>query len=112
MILTAKDGVTYKVFPNMSEKVLDENESVLQSCIVGATSGADQVLRAYIAVSKEDLSRTADIEETLRQHCEEKLPSYARPTFYEFRDSLPLTAAGKIDYRALEERAAKECKGE
>ena len=108
VILTAKDGVTYKVFPNMSEKVLDENESVLQSCIVGAASGADQVLRAFIAVSKEDLSRTADIEKALRQLCEEKLPSYARPTFYAFRDSLPLTAAGKIDYRALEQLAAGE----
>ena len=103
VILTAKDGVTYKVFPNMTEKVLDENENVIQSCVVGADSGADQVLRAFIAVSKESLERAAEIEQALRRHCEEKLPSYARPTFYEFCDTLPLTAAGKIDYRALED---------
>lgn len=105
VILTAKDGVTYKVFPNMTEKVLDELEDVIQSCVVGAESGADQVLRAFIAVSKESVSRQTDIEQVLRRHCEEKLPSYARPTFYEFQESLPLTAAGKIDYRALEERS-------
>lgn len=105
VILTAKDGVTYKVFPNMTEKVLDENENVLQSCVVGAESGADQVLRAFIAVSTDTLHLTAEIEQKLRRQCEEKLPSYARPTFYEFRDALPLTAAGKIDYRALEKIA-------
>lgn len=102
IILTVKDGVTYKVFPNMTEKVLDENEDVIQSCVVGVCSGSDQVLRAFISVSKKSLSRQNAIENALRIHCEQQLPSYARPTFYEFRENLPLTAAGKIDYRALE----------
>jgi acyl-CoA synthetase (AMP-forming)/AMP-acid ligase II len=31
-----------------------------------------------------------------------KIPSYSRPAFYEFSESLPLTAAGKVDFRALE----------
>ena len=102
VILTAKDGVTYKVFPNMTEQVLDENEDVIKSCIVGAKCGVDQVLQAFVVVSMGNLTQKARIEKALRQHCEDKLPSYARPTFYEFRDSLPLTAAGKVDYRALE----------
>ena len=108
VILTAKDGVTYKVFPNMTEKVLDENESVIESCVVGAEFGTDQVLRAFIVVSKENLVQVADVEQALRRHCEEKLPSYARPTFYEFRDMLPLTAAGKIDYHALEKYSTED----
>ena len=106
VILTAKDGVTYKVFPNMTEKVLDELEDVIQSCVVGAESGTDQVLRAFVAVSEENLTRQTNIEQLLRRHCEETLPSYARPTFYEFQESLPLTAAGKIDYRALEKHVS------
>lgn len=102
IILTAKDGVTYKVFPNMTEKVLDGNESVVCSCVVGAVSGANLVLKAYLAVSEENLPRKEEIEKELRALCERQLPSYARPTFYEFRKKLPLTAAGKIDYRQLE----------
>lgn len=102
IILTAKDGVTYKVFPNMTEKVLDENESVIYSCVVGAVSGANLVLKAYLAVSEENLPRKEEIEKELRALCERQLPSYARPTFYEFRKELPLTVAGKIDYRQLE----------
>ena len=107
IILTVKDGVAYKVFPNIPEKVLDENEYVIQSCVIGADSGSDQVLRAFIAVSKDNLARKDSIETALRARCTEKLPSYARPTFYEFRESLPLTAAGKIDYRALEKEAKR-----
>ena len=105
VILTVKDGVAYKVFPNMSEKVLDGHEAVLQSCIVGAVSGTDQVLRAYVAVAKTDMARTPEIERDLRERCEQSLPSYARPTFYTFREALPLTPAGKVDYRALETEA-------
>ncbi len=105
VILTVKDGVAYKVFPNMSEKVLDGHEAVLQSCIVGAVSGTDQVLRAYVAVAKADMARTPEIERDLRERCEQSLPSYARPTFYTFREALPLTPAGKVDYRALETEA-------
>lgn len=108
IILTAKDGVTYKVFPNMTEKVLDENESVIYSCVVGAVSGANLVLKAYLAVSEENLPRKEEIEKELRALCERQLPSYARPTFYEFRKELPLTAAGKIDYRQLENEEGKK----
>lgn len=105
MILTTKDGVAYKVFPNIPEEVLAEHGDVLQSCIVGAVSGGNEVLRAYVVVSSESLSETKRIEEELRRICEEKLPIYSRPTFYEFREQLPLTAAGKVDYRALEKEA-------
>ena len=87
------------------EKVLDGHEAVLQSCIVGAVSGTDQVLRAYVAVAKTDMARTPEIERDLRERCEQSLPSYARPTFYTFREALPLTPAGKVDYRALETEA-------
>ncbi len=104
MILTTKGGIAYKVFPNMAEEILESHTSVVQSCIVGANDGDDQVLRAHIMVSKEDISKNVEIEKELRKICEGKLPSYSRPTFYCFSDSLPLTAAGKVDYRELEKR--------
>ena len=34
--------------------------------------------------------------------CAEKLPEYVQPVDYKFRDELPLTPIGKIDYLALE----------
>jgi acyl-coenzyme A synthetase/AMP-(fatty) acid ligase len=110
MILTTKDGIAYKVFPNMTEEILDLHEAVIQSCIVGAADGDDQVLRAYIMLSVKEYENRDQVERKLRGLCEEKLPSYARPTFYEFSDQLPLTAAGKVDYRMLEEMSANKNK--
>lgn len=102
VILTTRDGVAYKVFPNIPERVLASHTSVEQSCIVGVKNGDDDALRAYVVLKTEDRDKTTDIESELRRICNEELPSYSRPTFYVFLDKLPLTAAGKVDYRALE----------
>ena len=102
VILTTKDGVAYKVFPNAPEEILDSHEAVVQSCIVGAKDGDNQVLRAHIVLSDVDMSKCEQIEKELRIICDKELPSYSRPTFYTFCNCLPLTAAGKVDYRALE----------
>ena len=126
IILTTGGGVAYKVFPNTVESVLDEHDDVIQSCVIGATDGRDQVLKAVCMVGEELLneptsaeqksgdtvgvttelsSRTGQIESELRALCEKTLPAHARPRFYEFCAELPLTAAGKVDYRKLEETA-------
>lgn len=102
VILTTRDGVAYKVFPNIPEEVLGSHMSVEQICIVGAKDGDDSVLQANVVLKPEDRGKKLIIEQELRRICNEELPSYSRPTFYVFLDKLPLTAAGKIDYRALE----------
>ena len=53
------------------------------------------------------MNKKEEIERELREICDNQLPSYSRPTFYEFCERLPLTAAGKVDYRALEEQENK-----
>ena len=103
VILTTGKGIAYKVFPNIPEKILDSHESVVQSCIVGAVDGDNQVLRAHIMVNGADMSKTSQIEKELRTLCEEHLPEYSRPVYYTFHEKLPLTSIGKVDYRALEQ---------
>lgn len=110
VILTTKDGIAYKVFPNMVEKALDEHNGVIQSCIVGACDGNDQVLCAHIVVRHDDMEKVEALEKELRTMCREHLPSYSRPTFYRFCENLPLTAAGKVDYRVLEEHSSWQVK--
>ena len=46
-------------------------------------------------------SRTASLQETLKQYLDKKLPSYMVPTRYHLLERLPLTANGKVDRRAL-----------
>ena len=108
VIMTTGNGVTYKVFPNMVETVLDAHEAVVQSCVVGTKKGSDLVLCAYVSVNNTDIIKTEQMERALRKECDKKLPEYSRPTYYRFCESLPLTAAGKVDYRALEELAREK----
>lgn len=105
MILTTKDGVAYKVFPNIVEEMLDKHKYVTNSCIVGTKDRDDQVLCAFIVYNSNYVNDKNQVERELRIMCNEQLPSYARPFFYEFCERLPLTAAGKVDYRRLEEMA-------
>ena len=94
--------MTYKVFPNIPERILDSHELVLQSCIVAASDNDNRVLRAFVVIADTDKGKEKTIENELRSLCDENLPSYSRPTFYVFCSSLPLTPAGKVDYMALE----------
>ncbi|MDP9835686.1 amino acid adenylation domain-containing protein [Neorhizobium huautlense] len=64
--------------------------------ITQETSGGRQII-AHIATAGD----TAPTEETLRQHCRSLLPTYMVPARIGIHASLPLSANGKIDIRAL-----------
>ena len=42
------------------------------------------------------------MKEQLRDLCAEELPEYAQPEDFIVIDKMPLTAIGKVDYKALE----------
>lgn len=105
IILTSSEGVAYKVFPHIPEEVLNRHSAVANTCIVGVSNGNDQSLKAYIVLNPETRGREMEIEEELRAACESELAAYMRPWRYVFREALPLTPAGKVDFRALEKDA-------
>ena len=53
-------------------------------------------------IKKEFQGIENDILEQIKNICEAKLPDYSVPTYFSTREKLPLTNAGKIDYRFLE----------
>ena len=109
IILTKKDGMVSKIFPDRVEKIIDSNISVNVSCVVQQdTNSAEVKLTAYIVLKEIIQSDNNIIEQELRKVCEAELPDYSRPDKYVFIDKMPLTAAGKIDYRALERMAEEK----
>lgn len=110
VILTTGGGVAYKVYPNIIEDILDEHYAVSQSCVVGTNKDDNLVLKVFIVAEMDRLNDIVKIENELREICENKLPEYARPMFYEFKEELPLTSAGKVDYRQLEKNSEKNNK--
>ncbi len=107
-IIVCKEGLIYhKVFPLLIEDQLSKLPGVKEISIVGRPD--DQVgnlLVAFIVTdNKESKEQAVD---ALKDYCSSNLQSYERPVEYIVVDSLPRTLIGKVDYRALEERAARK----
>ena len=98
------------VFPTQIEKVLLEHPDVESACAVAIPHPYRlHVVKAYIvlknAASDSSSERKKRVQMELMNTCRKALIPYACPVEYEFRESLPMTRIGKIDYRALEKEA-------
>ncbi len=92
----------YNVYPNQIEEVLNENSMIEKSCVIGIPDKYRmQKIKAYIVLS-EGVPKTDDTKRIITDYCINNIARYAKPNEIEFRDSLPVTRLGKIDFRALE----------
>ena len=93
----------YNVFPSHIEDILNKHEAVLNSCVVGIPHPYKvQVPKAYI-VLKEEYKANHKIKKEIKEYCSKNLAQYMIPKEFVFRESLPKTMIGKVDYRKLEE---------
>ncbi|MCQ2082402.1 MAG: acyl--CoA ligase [Lachnospiraceae bacterium] len=103
MIMTIHEGVVYKIFPAQTETVLNKNDIVHESCIVKLDKGNDIGIKAVIVKEDKAYNNEKLIKELI-DACQGELSVYQIPEKFVFLDEFPRTAAGKIDYRALEMR--------
>ncbi len=86
----------FRVEPAEIEAVLKQHPAVKQSVIVPyEDKSGDKRLAAYIVSAKKPKS------EELRAFLAQQLPEYMVPSAFVVLESLPLTANGKVDMRAL-----------
>jgi long-chain acyl-CoA synthetase len=94
----------FNVYPADVETVLYKHPAVKLAAVVGVPHPYHgETVRACI-VLHDGMRATAD---DLRAHCAESLAEYKRPLEYEFRDTLPTSAVGKILYRVLRDEIAR-----
>lgn len=91
----------YNVYPVEVERVLSEHPAVAQVAIVGKP---DPVLGEIGVAFVVPAGDPPELEE-LRAHTRQSVADYKAPDLLELVDELPLTAMGKVDKRALAERA-------
>ena len=97
-----------KIFPDRVEKLLDSHKAVEVSCVVKQPGDEAEVkLTAHVVLKEQYRSHSESIEHELRALCAAELPAYSLPDKYAFRESMPLTAAGKVDFRTLESMTEK-----
>ena len=92
----------YNVFPSHIEDVLNKNEYILNSCVVGIPDPYKiQVPKAYIVLN-DGIKPTMEIKSEIKKYCKKNLSNYMIPKQFVFRESLPKTLIGKVDYKVLE----------
>ena len=98
----------FKVFPSMIENVISRHPAVHQCCVVGCADTDHTQGRlpfVFVVLEPAATGKKRQILRELRQLCLEELPEYVQPaaSAYKIIPEMPLTPAGKADYRKLEE---------
>jgi acyl carrier protein len=106
----------YRVEPEEIETVLVTHPAVQSAAVVPVHDRASEHaapelrLLAYLVLDRQvapaDAERDRQLVPAIRRFVEQQLASYMVPAFFTIEDTLPLTPSGKLDRRALRERAA------
>lgn len=93
----------YNVYPGQLENIIDANELVQMSCVIGIPDRYKiQAVKAFVML-KPGVPANEETKNELVEYCRKNIAKYAMPKEIEFREELPKTLVGKVAYRILEE---------
>ncbi|MDO4815535.1 MAG: AMP-binding protein [Bacillota bacterium] len=96
----------YNIYPGQLENILDANELVHMSCVIGIPDPYKmQKVKAFVMLEP-GVPETEETKDALISYCRRHIAKYAMPCDIEFRAELPKTLVGKVAYRVLEEEEA------
>jgi long-chain acyl-CoA synthetase len=88
----------FNIYPRDVEEVLYMHPAIQEAVVAGVPDAyRGETVKAYV-ILKPGMTLTS---EALDQHCRAQLASFKVPRIYEFRDTLPKSAVGKILRRVL-----------
>ena len=98
------------VYPAQVEDILCLHPEVGEACIIGIPDESQvQRVKGFV-VLKSPAKAGPEKEKALIDHCREYLIKWSCPREIEFRDTLPRTLVGKVDYKVLEEEEIAKVK--
>ena len=98
----------FNVYPSQIENVISKHPSVDKVCVIGIPHPYKMHVPKAFVVLKKGTQNTAKVKAEIKSLCKKELSVYSMPKDFEFRDSLPTTLYGKIDYRTIEKEENKE----
>ncbi|MGI9277447.1 MAG: AMP-binding protein [Endozoicomonas sp.] len=94
----------FNVYPNEIEDVVSLCNAVQSCAVIGVPDDkTGEAVRLYVVSSDESLT-----QEKILEHCRQHLTAYKLPRQLLFRQSLPLTAVGKVLRKDLKKEAEAE----
>lgn len=93
----------YNIYPSQIEAVINLHPDVLTSTVIGIPHPYKmQVAKSYV-VLKPGVSRSKNkLNDEIMELCKKNLARFSLPYTIEFRESLPMTKIGKVNYTELE----------
>lgn len=102
----------YNIYPGQIENILDANEYVQMSCVIGVPDLYKmQKVKAFVKLVP-GVEPNDETKEKLMAYCRKHIAKYAMPYDIEFKEEMPKTLVGKVAYRILEEEELEKMKTE
>ena len=98
----------FNVYPSQIEETIAEHKDVEKVCVIGIPHQYKMHVPKAFIVLKKGIEPSAKIKKEIIDICKEKLSVYSLPKYYEFREELPKTLYGKVDYKELEKQEEKK----
>ena len=96
----------FNVYPAVIEEVINKHPGIDKVCVIGIPHPYKMHVPKAIMVLKDGYDKERVLKD-LKEMCQKELSVYSQPKEYEFRDNLPKTLYGKIDYKSLEKEEEK-----
>ena len=98
----------YNVYPAQLENIIDAHEKVQMSCVIGVPDPYRmQKVKAFVTLKK-GIEPSEEVKQEILSYCRIHIAKYAMPYDIEFRDEMPKTLVGKVNFRLLEEEERKK----
>lgn len=97
----------YNIYPIELEEIITKCEYVSACTVIGIPHKIKSQVPKAVIVLKKGVEDTPKVRTDIKRYCYENIAKYAIPAEYEFRDSLPVTAVGKVAYKTLENEHKK-----
>ena len=99
----------FKVWPREVEEVLYEHPSVRLAAVLGVPDDyRGETVRAVVALKEDHQYASEDLaRRDILAHCQRRLAAYKVPRIVDFRDELPVSAAGKVLRRVMRDEAGE-----
>ena len=98
----------YNVYPAQIENILDAYEKIQMSCVIGVPDPYRmQKVKAFVTL-KPGVLASEEVKQEILNYCRKNIAKYAMPYDIEFREEMPKTLVGKVNFKLLEEEEMKK----
>ena len=98
----------YNIYPIELENIIASHKAVASCTVVGIPHKTKGQTPKAVIVLKKGYENNLSLRADIRQYCKDNMALYAVPSEFEYRDSMPVTAIGKVSYRDLEKKTTKK----